>query len=73
VLAGDLNGDERVNVADAVYLLLYLFSQGRAPWCPALANTNGDVSVNVADAVYLLLYLFREGPPPVPPEEPCPE
>ncbi len=72
LLLGDLNEDSRVNVADAVYLLVYMFLDGAPPWCMALADMNGDERMNVADAVYLLGYLFLNGPAPLPPQEPCP-
>ena len=73
LLLGDINNDGRTNIADAIYLLGYLFSLGPEPWCMGIANVNGDDKINIADTIYLLGYLFALGPPPVPPEEPCPE
>ena len=73
MLPGDLNRDARVNIADTIYLLSYLFGGGPDPWCMAMADMNGDAKINIADAVYLLAYLFGEGPPPLEPLEPCPE
>jgi YVTN family beta-propeller protein len=62
---GDANGDWAVNVADAVYLVNYIFKSGPAPAQPAWrANTNDDMAIDVGDAVYLINYVFRGGPPP---------
>lgn len=71
-LAGDINDDEVVNLADVVALLDYLFVHGTTPPCPPLADTNGDEVIDLSDAVYLLLYLFNEGEAPAPPATPCP-
>jgi hypothetical protein len=61
---GDANGDDDVNVADAVFLIGYVFKGGPAPnpWESGDANRDGDV--NVADAVFLINYVFKGGPPP---------
>jgi len=61
---GDANGDGKVTVSDAIYLINYLFKGGPAP-DPLLAgdaDCNGDV--NVSDVIYLINYLFKGGPPP---------
>jgi hypothetical protein len=63
---GDANGDELVNVGDAVYLISYIFKNGPAPDPLCVGDANGDDSVNVGDAVYLITYIFKNGPAPVP-------
>ena len=63
---GDANGDKMVNVADAVFVINYVFKGGAAPVPKDAADANHDNLVNVADAVYLINYVFRGGPPPVP-------
>ncbi len=63
-LAGDANGDQMVNVADAVYLLNYLYKNGIAPDPMAAGDPNADCAVDVADAIYLLNYLYKNGPAP---------
>jgi hypothetical protein len=66
-LRGDTNGSGSIDIADAVYLLGYLFRGNAAPPCMEAANVNDDASVDIGDAVYLLSYLFREeAPPPAP-------
>jgi hypothetical protein len=60
VLLGELNGDGRLNVADAVYLLMYIFRSGDEPGCLKAADVNDDDRVNVADPVMLLGYIFLQ-------------
>ena len=63
-LRGDANGDGVITVADAIYLLNYLFRHGPEPDPYALGDANGDGTIVVGDAIYLLNYLFRGGPAP---------
>ena len=65
VFCGDANGDNAVNVGDAVYLINYVFKGGPAPEPLCSGDANGDGSVNVGDAVYLINYVFKGGPEPV--------
>jgi len=64
---GDINADGRVDVSDAVALLLWLFRENPTPRCVASANTDGDSVVVLTDAVYLLDHLFGVGPAPASP------
>jgi hypothetical protein len=61
---GDANADQGVNVADAVYIINYVFKQGPAPDPLTSGDANCDGEVNVADAVYLINYVFKEGRAP---------
>jgi hypothetical protein len=61
---GDANGDAKVNVGDAVYLINYVFKQGPAPNPIGPADCNCDQKVNVGDAVYLINFVFKQGPAP---------
>jgi hypothetical protein len=74
-IPGDGNGDGKLDISDAVYLLSLLFlGNAEAPPCgdrtlghpanKALLNTNGDAGVDISDAVATLSYLFLGGPPP---------
>ena len=63
-VCGDANSDSQVNVADAVYLIKYVFRGGPAPKPLIASNVNGDEEVNVADIVYLINYVFKSGPAP---------
>jgi parallel beta-helix repeat protein/predicted outer membrane repeat protein len=68
---GDTNADERLNLTDAVVVLLHLFAGGEPPPCIESADLNDDGMLNLTDAVFGLNYLFRGGPPPAPPFPDC--
>lgn len=59
---GEVNGDQDVNIADAVYILNDLFAEGDDIFCADAADANDDGRVNVADAVYILQHMFAGGP-----------
>jgi hypothetical protein len=61
---GDANGDNQLNVGDAVFLISYVFKAGPAPEPLEFGDANCDSTVNVADAVYLISYIFKGGPQP---------
>jgi hypothetical protein len=64
-ICGDSNGDDAVNIGDAVTLINYVFKGGPPPDPECLGDANGDASVNVGDAVYLINFVFSGGPEPV--------
>jgi len=66
---GDANMDGRVEVSDAVSILLGLFADRRLP-CLDAADANDDARINIADPSRVLGHLFGAGPPlpdPTPP------
>ena len=63
-VCGDANGDEAINVADAVFLINYIFKSGPAPDPLQAGDANCDGGTDVADAVYLINYVFKGGPEP---------
>jgi|GEM_PF-3613925 len=63
-MCGDANGDQSINIGDAVYLVNYVFRGGPAPNPYEAGNPNCDQAVNIGDAVYLVNYIFRGGPAP---------
>ena len=63
---GDVTGDGVIDLADAIFLVNYLFRGGTTPLPLRLGDPNADCVVNVADVVYLINYLFKGGPPPMP-------
>jgi len=75
---GDVNGDNGIDLSDAVYNLAFLFQGGPAPvlFCvdagtgEDCAKENGDVNgddgIDLSDAVYSLAFSFQGGPAPVP-------
>jgi hypothetical protein len=66
IKCGDANGDSKITVSDAVYLVSYLFKGGPAPVPKWKANIDCDsgTGVGVSDVVYLINYLFKGGLPP---------
>lgn len=64
-VCGDANGDENINIGDAVFLITYIFKSGPAPDPIEAGDANGDTSVNIGDAVYLVNHIFNGGPAPV--------
>ncbi len=63
-LCGDANSDDNISVADAVYIITYIFGGGPAPDPLARADCNCDTNVSVADGVYVVNYIFGGGPSP---------
>lgn len=55
---GLCNGDERLNITDAVFILRHLFSGGTEPSCLAACDANADEQLGIDDAVAFLNYLF---------------
>jgi hypothetical protein len=70
VVCGDASGDDVVDLADAVFLINYIFLGGDLPEPTCRADANADGTINVADAVYVISHLYGNGP--VPPEGCCP-
>ena len=69
---GDASGDSLVTVADAVFLVNYLYRHGPEPCMCEAADCNSDCLVDLGDLVYLLGYLFRGGRDPLPGCAHCP-
>ena len=64
LVRGAVNDDGAADMSDAVFVLAYLFLDGKRPRCLDSADANDDGAVDVSDAVYLLSYLFGGGPAP---------
>jgi hypothetical protein len=63
ILMGNVNTDNKVNIADAVALLGYLFGgeSKPPPVCAKAADANDDNKLDISDAVKILAYLFSGG------------
>jgi subtilisin family serine protease len=63
---GDADGNLTVDIADAVYLVNYIFDDGPAPVPEPLAagDVNCDNLISLTDVVYLVNYIFGGGPAP---------
>jgi hypothetical protein len=64
LLCGNPNGDNDVNVGDAVFMINYVFFDGPAPEPYWLGDANCDGEVDVGDVVFLIAAAFRYGPQP---------
>lgn len=63
-ICGDANMDGVLNVADAVFMINFVFKGGPPPDPVAAGDANCDGTSNVADAVYIINYVFHSGPAP---------
>jgi serine protease AprX len=63
-LTGDANGDGKIDVSDIIFIIDYLYQNGRPPSPLYLGDANCDAAVNVSDIVYLINYLYQNGPEP---------
>jgi hypothetical protein len=61
---GDVDGSGRINIADVIYLVLYIFQGSAYPIDPYHGDMDCDGSCNIGDAIYLLNYIFASGPAP---------
>jgi hypothetical protein len=64
---GDVDGDGRVNLTDAVRTLNYLFQGTTELECLDAADTNDSAAVNITDPIATLGFLFLGAPAPAPP------
>lgn len=66
-LRGDANGDSVVSLADAHFLVSFLFRQREVPTCLAAADVDNDGVPTLADAVGLAQFLALGTTPPAAP------
>ncbi len=64
LICGNPNGDNDVNVGDAVFMINYIFRGGPAPDPWQLGDANCDGAIDVGDVVFLIAAAFRYGPQP---------
>ncbi|MEM7230937.1 MAG: hypothetical protein AAF517_02105 [Planctomycetota bacterium] len=64
-IPGEVNADNRIDLADAIYLINATFRNGPEVACPAASDVNGDGQLgDVSDAIFLVEYLFLSGAAP---------
>lgn len=63
-VCGDVNGDNIVNISDAVGIIGIIFAGGEMPAVTAPLDADCNEIFNISDAVYLVSYIFAGGPPP---------
>lgn len=71
-MRGDVNVDGKIDLADAISILQFSFSEGLLA-CVNSADTNDDGKINLADPITLLTYQFSNGDDFPPPFEACGE
>ena len=71
---GDCDGSSQIDISDAVYLLLYLFTAGPRADCEDACDSNDDGVHDISDGIRILLYLFTgEAAIPAPGARACGE
>ena len=68
---GDTNADGKVDISDAVGILVYLFQGGQLNDCRSAADVNDDGQIDISDPVVLLAFLFQGGGTPPDPFAAC--
>ena len=66
MIRGDADGSGQFDIADANFLVQYIYHDGPAPSCMDEADVDDDGDVDQDDIDYILAYLFEGGPAPVP-------
>ncbi len=61
---GDADGSGVVNLADAVYLISYIFSGGAAPDPLLIGDCDCNGQIDISDPVYLIAYIYGGGGQP---------
>lgn len=64
-MRGDSNGDQKLDLSDAILTLQSLFLGGNKLTCEDASDINDDGKIDLSDAVYTLNFLFQGGDPPV--------
>ncbi len=65
-LPGNANGDNRLDIADGIFVLSYLYRSGRVPPCLAAADFNNDGVIDLTDAIALVYYQLQPNLPGMP-------
>jgi len=63
-ICGDASGDGTVNIADASYIINYIFFSGPTPDPIEAGDASNDGNTNIADASYLINWIFFGGNAP---------
>ena len=62
VMAGDVNGDGDVDIADAVCIVNHVVGKANTTFMEAAADANGDGDIDIADAVHIVNYVVGKIP-----------
>jgi len=64
IARGDADASGAYSIADAVFIVNYIFGGGPAPLSLTAADADSSFSISIADAVWMINYIFGGGPPP---------
>jgi hypothetical protein len=70
-IRGDCNGSLKIDISDAVRVLVYLFVSGVEPPCLEACDADDTNGVVITDAIFLLDFLFNSGDSPPAPAGVC--
>ncbi|MBN1420907.1 MAG: DUF362 domain-containing protein [Planctomycetes bacterium] len=62
-IRGEINGDGRFDLADAIAILSYIFASGPEPGCLEAADAGGDGLIDIGDAIRILETIFAGADP----------
>jgi len=65
---GDVNGDDKLDLLDILYLIKYKFFDGPEPFPLVTGDVNSDYTIDMLDILYYIDFKFKHGPEPVCPE-----
>ena len=68
---GNCNGDDRVDIADGIWILNEMFQGGPAGTCVEACDANSDDMTDTADAIFVISYRLLSGPMPTAPFPEC--
>ena len=60
-IRGDANDDRRVDIADGIWMVNFLFYGGTMTACLPAADANADGQRNVSDAMYIFNFQLQPG------------
>lgn len=63
-MCGDCDGNDAIDIDDAVFLIQYIFSGGPAPNPEETGDVDLSGECDIDDAVYIVTYIFSGGPEP---------
>lgn len=58
---GDVNGDGRVSITDAVFVVNYVLQRPDAQFREVAADANGDGHISITDAVTIVNMVLKGG------------
>ena len=63
-VCGDSDDNGSISLADAVYIMNFIFASGPAPNSMLAADVDCSGTISLGDAVYVINYIFAGGPAP---------